>query len=225
MSGRRPTSNTPAVITSAAIESGGIESAVLLHALEQPQSLLQMPVETFEHLVDDFTAQGAPFMAALKRGSGILAWAARHHLPDTHYGAWLHRFATTLGVSDDSVLRWRDRAINELGLPVAAVTVERSRARIAGARKAGAAPATRSPAVTEAVTVLAPAVVGSSTPPARGLVEQLLELSPEDLAESGSTEELRAIKGLIEAALAEQQRVALRARLAQRDRRQRTKVG
>lgn len=211
MAGSRSTSNTPAII----------ESGTLLHALEQPRDLLKLPVETFEHLVEAFTAQGAPFMAALKRGSGILAWAARHHLPDTHYGAWLHRFATTLGVSDDSVLRWRDRAINELGLPVAAVTAERSRARIAGARKAsgGAAPARQSEAVAKAAAVLAPAVVGSSTPPARELVEQLLELSAEDLAESGSTEELRSIKGLIEAALAEQQRVALRARLVQRDRR------
>lgn len=211
MAGKTP-SITPAII----------EPGSLLSALDRPQALLTLPVETFEHVVEAFTAQGAPFMAALKQGSGILAWAARHHLPDSHYGAWLHRFATTLGVSDDSVLRWRDRAITELGLPVAAVSIERSRARLAGARKATSS--TPSPAATRAAAVLAPAVVGSSTPPARDLVEQLMELSAEDLADSASTEELRAIKALIEEALAEHHRISLRARLAQSDR-QNTKVG
>lgn len=212
----KPPSSTPAII----------ESGTLLHALEQPRDLLKLSAETFEHLVDAFTAQGAPFMAALKRGSGILAWAARHHLPDSHYGPWLHRFATTLGVSDDSVLRWRDRAITELGLPVPAVTASRSRARLAGARKASASVVSvRSAAAVKAAAVLAPAVVGFSTPPARDLVGQLMELSPEDLAESASTEELRALKALIEEALAEHSRTALRARVAQADRRNTTKAG
>lgn len=213
MAGR---SQTPAVI----------EPPGLLDVMERPQDLLKLPRESFDHLVQEFVSQGAPFMAALKRGSGILAWAARHKLPDTHYGAWLHRFADEIGVSDDSVIRWRDRAITELGLPMAAVQADRSRARLAGARKAQATVAPATPGARAAAEVLAPAVIGSAVaPPARDLVERLMELSAEDLADSASTEELHSLKDLIDAALAEQRRIALRARLVQSDRKKSAKAG
>jgi hypothetical protein len=215
MPSRIATPMTPAVV----------EPDGLLQALERPHDLLKLSDETFSHLVDAFLDQGAPVMAAIKRGSGILAWAARHHLPNSHYGAWLHQFASTLGVHDDSVVRWRDRAISELNLPVATATAERSQARLAGARKARSRlESVPTPAAVAAAAVLAPAIVGG-TAPARRLVEDLLELSAEDLADSASTEELRSLKDLIDAALAEQQRIALRARVAQKEARGRRRVG
>lgn len=216
MPSRIATPLTPAVV----------EPEGLLQTLERPLDLIKVTDETFNHLVEEFLSKGAPFLAAIKRGAGILAWAARHHLADSHYGAWLHRFADELGVNEDTVTRYRDTAINELGLPVAARHADRSRARIAGAVKAKAAsPARQSPEALAAAVVLGPTVVGGSAAPARSLVEGLLELSVEDLADSASTEELRTIKALIEAALAEQQRIALRARLGSKDASRRRRVG
>lgn len=177
----------------------------LLDVIDRPQQLLGLSAESFTHLVDEFLSRGAPIMAALKRGSGILAWAARHHLPDSHYGAWLHHFAETLGVSDDSVTRWRDRAITELGLPIPAVQEQRSRARlVAAARQIRARSADN-------------VIELGDAPALREVVTRIASLSPEDLAESASTDELRGLKTLIDDAISIQQRTALHARLAVKD--------
>jgi transposase-like protein len=190
----------------------------LVDLIETPKKLLTLPETAFTSLVDDFLHQGAPLMKAVRRGAGILAWAARHHLADSHYGPWLHKVARELGVHEDSLVRWRDQVTSELGLPIPQATQQRSRARLAGAagqvRRAGekrAADAISNSNVVE----LGP--IGPA--PVRDLVARLLATPVQTLAESNTTDELRELKTLIDDALAHQQRAALHARTADRQRR------
>lgn len=173
---------------------------------EKPTQLIEMADDRFTLLVTEFVEQGAPLLVALRRGAGLLAWAARHHYTDGHYGPWLHQFAETLGMNEDTVTRWRDRVVNELGLPVAAVTQHRSRARLEAAAKQirnDAANAARPP-------VLELGEVGS--PSLQRAVAELALTSAEALAEAATTEQLRRLCALTEEAIAVQRRTSLHAR-------------
>lgn len=190
----------------------------LVSLIEQPMKLLQLPETAFTSLVDDFIAQGAPLMKAVRRGAGILAWAARHKLRDGEYGPWLHRLAEELGQHEDSVIRWRDQVTSEMGLPVPAATKERSRARLAGAAKAVRRAGEK--LAEDAISAGNVVELGPLGPaPARDLVVRLLATPAAELAASATTDELRDLKALIDDALAHQHRESLRARTAERQRR------
>lgn len=188
------------------------EPAVLTLLTEKPEQLLAIPDDQFGRLVEEFLETGAPVLKALRRGAGILAWAARHHLPDNHYGPWHHGFALRFGVSDDSLTRYRDQAIRDLNLPVAMETERRSRAKLASAAANIRRNAETTPAREKASIELGD--VGSTS--VRQAVTLLVLTSAETLAESASTAELRSLATLIDEAIADQVRASLRARAAAR---------
>lgn len=199
-----------------------IQQPDVLDLIDKPMLLLKMQNEQFDRLVEEFSERGAPMLVALRTGAGLLAWAARHHLPDSHYGAWLHRFSQDLGVSDDSVTRWRDKVTHERNLPVPMVTQDRSRARTLGS---AAAKQLRQRAVAAGATPERRAAelelgdIGS--PSLQAAVAQLALTSADTLAESATTEQLRTLLNVIEEAIAHQQRSSLRARTEQANARRR----
>lgn len=187
----------------------------VVDVLDHPTDLLNMSSDRFDALVDEFVERGVPVLHAIEQGAGVIAWAARHHFPDSHYGAWLHRFAQQLGRHDDTVTRWRDKAVQDLGLPVPRKTQERSQARLAAAARAlrrSAAPRPRTAGEEAAVIELG----GISSPSLQSAVALVLVTPAEVLADSTTTAQLEQLRTLVDEAIACQRRTVLRARSANR---------
>lgn len=206
---RRETERRPRTDVSPLADRTPVLHRDVLDLLERPLNLLEISAEAFDQVVAAFADKVEPIMTAVQRSAGILAWAARHHMPDTHYGAWVHRLAELVGRSDDTIIRWRDEITSQLALPVPAVTERRSRARLAGAAKAVRQASQPRPE---------PVMIGDVHPtPLRQTLVALLA-DPDAaavLADALSTDELRSFGRILTEAERHQRRQALHAKAAE----------